>query len=110
MPASMLMIVIPTPAEAVEKVLDAISSAGGGVLGEYTHCAYTSLGTGRFKPSPAANPHVGEHGEINAVDEVRIETFCDRSVAKAVVAAIRAAHPYEEPVIYLIPLLSEHDL
>jgi hypothetical protein len=104
------MIVVAAPAEAVERVLDAISSAGGGIIGEYTHCAYTNPGTGRFKPSAAANPHVGQRGEINAVDEVRIETFCDRSVAKAVVAAIRAAHPYEEPVIYLIPLLSEDEL
>jgi hypothetical protein len=44
------------------------------------------------------------------VEEVRIETFCDRDRAKAVVAAIRAAHPYEEPVIYLLPLLDEADL
>lgn len=105
-----IMIVTTTPPGAVEKVLDAISAAGGGIIGHYTHCAYTNPGLGRFKPSAEANPHVGAKEQINAVDEVRIETFCERRVAKAVVAAIRRAHPYEEPVIYLIPLLSEADV
>lgn len=104
------MLVVSAPSDAVERILDAISAAGGGIIGDYTHCAFTSPGTGHFKPSGAANPHIGDKGELNAVDEVRIETFCDRAVAKAVVAALRAAHPYEEPVIYLIPLLSEETL
>ncbi|MDX1994751.1 MAG: hypothetical protein SF029_20375 [bacterium] len=65
---------------------------------------------GRFKPDEQANPHLGEKAQINAVEEWRVETFCDRAVGKAVVQAIRAAHPYEEPVIYIIPLLDEHDL
>ncbi|RMG80154.1 MAG: hypothetical protein D6712_18515 [Chloroflexi bacterium] len=104
------MIVVTAPPDAVEQVLDAISAAGGGIIGNYTHCAFTNTGTGRFKPSAAANPHIGEKESINAVEEVRIETFCERQVAKAVVQAIREAHPYEEPVIYLIPLLDENAL
>lgn len=107
---SRILIITTAPEDAVEAVLDAIASAGGGVIGAYTHCAFTNDGTGRFKPSAEANPHVGAKEQINAVDEVRIETFCSRDVAKAVVAAVRAAHPYEEPVIYLLPLLSEADL
>jgi hypothetical protein len=105
-----IMIVVSAPPDAVDRILDAISAAGGGVIGHYTHCAFTQPGLGRFKPDASANPHLGAKEQINAVDEVRIETFCERAVAKAVVAAIRAAHPYEEPVIYLIPLLSEADL
>jgi hypothetical protein len=105
-----LMLVVGVPPAHAEKVLDAIASAGGGVIGQYTHCAFTSPGKGQFKPGGAANPHIGAKEHLNAVDEIRIETFCDRRVAKAVVAAIRAAHPYEEPVIYLIPLVDEADL
>jgi hypothetical protein len=104
------MIVVTVPPEQADAVLEAIASAGGGMIGNYTHCAYTSVGKGRFKPNETAQPHIGAKGEINAVDEVRIETFCDRDKAKAVVNAIRKAHPYEEPVIYLIPLLSEDEL
>jgi hypothetical protein len=102
-----IYIVVTVPESHLDAVLDAIASAGGGEVGEYTHCAFMNVGKGRFKPSGAATPHIGEVGAINAVEEWRIETFCERSRAKAVVRAIRAAHPYEEPVIYLLPLLDE---
>lgn len=105
-----LMIVTGAPPDAVSAILDAISAAGGGIVGDYTHCAFTNAGEGHFKPSDAAQPHVGAVGEVNSVPEVRIETFCERSVGKQVVQAIREAHPYEEAVVYIIPLLSEADL
>jgi len=105
-----VMIVVTVPPEHVEPVLDAISGAGGGVVGQYTHCAFTVAGTGRFKPDADANPHTGSVGQINSEAEVRIETFCERDRARAVVAAIRAAHPYEEPVYYVLSLISDADL
>ncbi|QPC82716.1 hypothetical protein G4Y79_24030 [Phototrophicus methaneseepsis] len=105
-----VMIVVGAPPENVTAVLDAISGAGGGIVGDYTHCAFANPGEGRFKPSAEAHPHVGDRETINRVPEVRIETFCERRLAKQVAQAIRAAHPYEEPVIYIVPLLSEDDL
>jgi hypothetical protein len=102
-----LIVMVSTPDEAVDGILEAIASAGGGVIGNYTHCAYVSSGQGRFKPSEDAHPHIGAIGNINRVDETQIQSFCSRANAKAVVQAIRAAHPYEEPVIYLVPLFSE---
>ena len=105
-----VMIVVGVPPQHVPAVLDAISGAGGGIVGEYTHCAFVNTGEGRLKPSAQANPNVGDREAINTVTEARIETFCERSMAKRVAQAIRSAHPYEEPVIYIIPLLSEADL
>jgi len=105
-----LMLVVTVPPDNVAAVLDAIAQAGGGRTGHYTHCAFTNPGSGRFRPNEAAKPHLGTVGAINSEAEVRIETFCDRKAGKAVVAAIREAHPYEEPVIYIVPLLSEADL
>jgi hypothetical protein len=105
-----IMVVTSAPPESVARILDAISAAGGGIVGKYTHCAFTNPGSGHFKPEEEADPHVGVVGEVNAVPEIRIETFCTRAAARAVAAAIREAHPYEEPVIYLIPLLSVDDL
>ncbi|HRL12815.1 MAG TPA: hypothetical protein PKX07_13110 [Aggregatilineales bacterium] len=99
-------IALTAPEDSVEAILDAIAAAGGGIIGEYTHCAFTCRGTGYFKPSADANPHVGARQALNAVDEIRIETFAPRERASAVVQAIRAAHPYEEPVIYVLPLLA----
>lgn len=105
-----VMIITGAPAEYIEPILDAIVTAGGAVAGEYTHCSFRIAGTGSFKPSAGADPFSGEKGVINRVEEIRLETFCPRENARAVVNAIRAAHPYQEPVIYIVPLLSEDEL
>jgi hypothetical protein len=105
-----LMIIFGVPSEHLEVVLEAMAEAGAGEIGEYTHCSFTGEGVGRFLPSAAAHPAYGERGQVNQQPEARVETFCDRDKAKAVVAAIRRTHPYEEPVIYLIPLLDEMKL
>lgn len=110
MEAKRLMVVFGVPPEHLDAVLEAMAAAGAGIIGQYTHCSFASDGIGRFLPGAAANPAYGLRGQINQEPEVRVETFCNRDVAKAVVAAIRQAHPYEEPVIYLIPLLDETDL
>lgn len=109
MSAERVQIVVSVPALHLNTVLDAMAEAGAGIVGEYTHCSYRSVGTGRFKPSENANPAVGENENINEVEEYRIETVCDRSRVYTVCKAIRAAHPYEEPLIYLFPLLDEND-
>jgi len=105
-----VMIITGVPSDAVDRVLSAIADAGGGIAGKYTHCAFTHLGYGQFMPADDANPHVGTVGQINRVVEVRIETFCDRSVAKQVVTALKDAHPYEEVMVYILPMLNEDDL
>lgn len=105
-----ILLIVTVPPEDADALLDAIASAGGGTIGEYTHCAFMTAGDGRFKPSAAATPHTGVAERINREPEIRIETFCARADAKAIVAAIRAAHPYEEPVIYIVPLLNESEL
>jgi hypothetical protein len=91
-------------------VLKAMGEAGAGVLGEYTFCSFSAPGVGRFLPGDGATPHVGSVGQINQEAETRVETFCERAKARQVVQAIKTAHPYEEPVIYIIPLVSEDDL
>ncbi|MEL6150480.1 MAG: hypothetical protein AAFV33_00430 [Chloroflexota bacterium] len=110
MRGNMVQIVFTVNDADLPPVLKAMGEAGAGVLGEYTFCSFSAPGTGRFLPGDGAAPHVGDVGEINAEAEVRVETFCEREKAKAVVQAITQAHPYEEPVIYIISLLGEDDL
>jgi hypothetical protein len=105
-----VQIVVGVPTSHLHAVLDAMAEAGAGVLGNYTHCAYISQGIGRFKPNESANPAVGEREQVNEVEEWRIETLCLSDKLKQVMAAIRKAHPYEEPMLYLIPLLDEADV
>ncbi len=84
------------PTSHADKVLDAIAEAGGGKLGNYTHCTFSTKGIGRFKPEAGANPHIGAVGTIESVEEERIEVTCDVDVVVAVIAAIKRVHPYEE--------------
>ena len=105
-----ILLIVTVPTSHLHDVLDAIGDAGAGQIGNYTHCAFFSAGTGRFKPNEAANPALGEKSQINEVDEYRIETFCNRDQVGSVIAAIRKTHPYEEPVIYLLPMLEETGL
>lgn len=108
--ADRMIIVLSAPHQHVDELLLAIHEAGGGRLGEYSHSAYLIQGEGRFMASESAKPAIGRPGQLNKVGEVRIETFCDKKDAKRVLAAIRAAHPYEEPIMYLIPMIDEEDL
>lgn len=83
-----------------------MGNAGAGVIGNYSNCSFTSRGTGRFVPGSDARPFIGKPGEAEAVEEDRIETLCYEDKIHAVVAAMKAAHPYEE-VAYDVYLLED---
>jgi len=96
-PAPAVKIVTFLPAGSVEAVVAALAAAGAGVIGEYSACSFRSPGTGTFTPGPGANPYIGRPGIPEAVDEVRVEMLAPASREAALVAALRAVHPYEEP-------------
>lgn len=85
-------------------VRDAIGKAGGGKIGNYSHCTFSSKGVGRFKPERGARPAMGEVGKLESVREERIEFVCGRSLVKEVVTAIKRVHPYEEVALDIYPL------
>ena len=92
------------PPEATGKVLDAVTGAGGGVIGEYTHCAFRVRGTGSFLAGPDTDPVVGERGVLTEVEEDRLEAVVPVERVSPVVQALIEAHPYEEVAYDLIPL------
>jgi hypothetical protein len=94
------------PVEATAKVLDAIAGSGGGVIGEYTHSSFRVRGTGTFLPSERAQPAVGERGELNEVEEDRLEVVVPREVIRGTIEAMVDAHPYEEVAYDVYPLAS----
>ena len=96
MPSKYLKIVTFVPESHADKVREALGSAGAGKVGNYSFCSFSTKGTGRFRPEQGAQPHIGKIGTIEAVAEERIETICARETATGVIAAMKAAHPYEE--------------
>lgn len=86
---------VPTP--HVDAVVEAMASAGAGVIGNYSHCTFRTPGTGTYKPLAGANPFAGEVGKLeHATDEVRLECVCPKSKLGALIEAVRRVHPYEE--------------
>ncbi len=85
-------------------VREAMGKAGAGVIGNYTHCTFSTKGVGRFRPEQGANPHVGEVGKYEEVVEERIETVCPREKMDEVIKAIKKVHPYDEVALDVYPL------
>ena len=94
------------PRAAAQLLLDALSQAGAGAIGNYSRAAFLAEGTGTYLPSPEAQPVIGAVGQTEEVSETRIEMVLPRSRRSAVVQALRAAHPYEEPAFDIIELAS----
>jgi hypothetical protein len=93
------------PVEALEATRDAVFAAGGGRIGDYERCSWYTAGTGTFFGGEGTEPALGESGREEHVAELRVETVVPADRVGEVVAALRAAHPYEEPAFDAYPLV-----
>ena len=98
-------LVVFVPAEALDAVRNAVFEAGAGRIGHYERCSWYTEGTGTFFAGEGADPSVGEKGREERVPELRLETVFPEERQDDVVAALRRAHPYEEPAFDVYPLL-----
>jgi dinuclear metal center YbgI/SA1388 family protein len=105
-PAEDCKLVVFVPEGDLGKVSDAIFAAGAGVIGQYRECSFRLTGQGTFFGSGASNPTVGQKDRREVVTEYRLETVCPKSKVASVIAALRAAHSYEEPAFDVYPLMS----
>ena len=96
--------VIYVPPEHTEAVRAAVFGAGAGRLGDYSCCSWTVAGTGQFLPHDGANPAIGTVGTVERLAEDRVEVIAPAGLRGAVLSAIRAAHPYEEPAFDVLEL------
>lgn len=103
-------IVTFVPETHADIVREAIGNAGGGHIGNYTHCSFSVKGVGRFKPGEGTHPAIGAVGRLESVQEEKIEFVCDRRLAKKVMEEIRNIHPYEEVPFDIYPLISETEI
>ncbi len=92
------------PPDHTESVLEALFAAGAGRIGEYERCAFTVRGEGRFRPGAGSSPFLGVPGRDEKVPEDRVELVLADGLVEPVLAALRSAHPYEEPAVYLVRL------
>ena len=97
-------LVVFVPREALEDVRVAIFDAGAGRIGEYERCSWYTAGTGTFLGGEGTSPALGERGREQRVSELRLETVYPVALEAEVLAALRRAHPYEEPAFDLYEL------
>jgi hypothetical protein len=92
LPAVRYKLVYRVPTSALAATKAAIFSAGAGRYpgGQYTECAFTLIGKGQFRPGDQANPHIGKVGELEEVEEARVESLCiGEDVVRAAVKALK---------------------
>jgi hypothetical protein len=99
-------LVVFLPPEALDAVRDAVFAAGAGRIGAYERCSFYMEGTGTFLGGEATSPAVGERRVEERVPELRLETVFPAERQDDVIAALRAAHPYEEPAFDVYELLA----
>lgn len=97
-------LVVFIPEEHAEQVMEAISEAGAGWIGNYSHCTFQLTGTGTFMPREGSDPFIGSRGKLEKVREVRLETIVPSDIQNRVVRAMLKAHPYEEVAYDLYPV------
>ena len=85
------------PASHVEVVKAAVFAAGGGRIGDYDHCAWQTLGQGQFRPLDGSQPFLGQTGQVEVVEEWKVELVVADGLVAQVVAALKQNHPYETP-------------
>ena len=93
------------PVEALDATRDAVFAAGAGRIGEYERCSWYTAGTGTFLGGEGTAPAIGESGREESVPELRVEAVVPADLLDDVVAALVAAHPYEEPAYDVYPLV-----
>jgi len=93
------------PEDALDVTRDAVFAAGGGRIGDYERCSWYAAGTGTFLGGERTSPALGERGREERIAELRVETVVSADSLEDVVAALRSAHPYEEPAFDVYPLV-----
>ena len=85
------------PVDFCEEVKAAVFKAGAGRIGNYDSCSWQVAGTGQFRPLEGSDPFIGSTGTLEKIEEIRVEMVCSDKLISDAVAALKNAHPYEEP-------------
>lgn len=92
------------PESHLEETKNALFLAGAGRIGDYDSCAWQCKGQGQFRPLDGSEPFLGQSGTLEKVSEYKVELVCEDSVIRPAIAALKLAHPYEEPAYEVLRL------
>ena len=102
--SKLVKIVFTVPESHADILRQVVGEAGAGQIGNCSFCSISSKVTERFLPNQNAHPTIGNVGNLEAVEEERIEIQCERTHLFKVITKIKAHHPYEEVALDIYPL------
>ena len=85
------------PETHLDVIKNAIFAVGAGSIGNYSHCAWQTLGEGQFMPLSGSNAFIGEINKLEKISEYKVEIICTEEQIQDAVAALKLTHPYEKP-------------
>src|SRR6056297_3549889 len=92
------------PESHKDTIIDKIAEVGGGWIGNYSECTFSSSGIGTFKPHDGTNPFIGRHNKREYANESKIETVINKEKVDYLISEVEKAHPYEEVAMEAFPL------
>lgn len=92
------------PQSCFDAVRQALWSVDAGHIGAYDRCLSWSRVESCWRPLEGTDPYLGRPGQLYRAEEIKIEVCCPAARLDETLAAVKAAHPYEEPVINVLPL------
>ena len=98
-----LEIFIPEP--YFPQLQKALQRVDAGHIGNYDSCLSYSPVMGTWRPLGGSKPYSGREGELSCEPELKIEVTVRAEKLHETIAAVKAVHPYEEPVINAVPLI-----
>lgn len=101
-----LKLEIYIPETHLKTLQTALQKADAGHIGNYDSCMSVSRVTGMWRTLDGADPYIGNPGEISEEEELKVEVRISSGKLKETIHAIKEVHPYEEPVIHVIPLIT----
>jgi len=98
------------PIEDAESLREVLFKKGAGKIGNYSNTSFNVNGQGTFKPGDNTNPHIGKKGQMEKVQETKIETIVKASDLQKVIKTMLKVHPYEEVAydVYELPVQSNY--
>ena len=92
------------PETHLEPLRQALLAVDAGHIGNYDGCLSYSRVTGSWRLLAGTDPYIGTEGEFCSEPELKVEVTCRTERVEETLTAVKAIHPYEEPVINVIPL------
>ena len=97
---------VNVPAEFLQGLMDSINEVMEPIYPNYDRVFSYWPVKGTWRPLNGSNPYLGEIGKVEVADEMRLEFAVKEKDLEAVISTMAEHHPYQEPAIDIIPMIS----